>query len=143
MSVVKHFSKDLYPSIQDAVLEILDEHIVSEFGGATNRTPIYGSKALDEVLGFLAFNNIRHQYMKLPAPAGADCDELISVVWNYPGEIGHEVWYSQGATKHAYRVSITVVAETMEEIEDWVSTVEAVDIKDWAIDIKDWSVEEL
>lgn len=60
-----------------------------------------------------------------------------------PGEIGHEVWYSQGATKHAYRVSITVVSETMEEIEDWVSTVEAVDIKDWAIDIKDWSVEEL
>ena len=39
MSVAKYFSKDLYPSVQDAVLEILDEHIVSEFGGAANRTP--------------------------------------------------------------------------------------------------------
>ena len=57
MSVVKHFSKDLYPSVQDAVLEILDEHIVSEFGGATNRTPIYGSKALDEVLGISQLQN--------------------------------------------------------------------------------------
>lgn len=66
MSVIKHFSKDLYPSIQDAVLEILDEYIVSGFGGAENYTPIYGSKALDDVLGFLAFNNIQHQYMKLP-----------------------------------------------------------------------------
>lgn len=134
MSVAKYFSKDLYPSVQDAVLEILDEHIVSEFGGAANRIPIYGSKALDEVLDFLAFNNIQHRYMKLPAPAGADCDELIAVVWNHPGEIGHEVWYSQSATKHAYRVSITVVAETMEEIEDWITTVDTVDIRDWSVD---------
>ena len=143
MSVVKSYDKSIYPCVQDAILEILDEHLVSGFGEPGKSTPIYGNKALDEVLNFLCVNNIQHQFMVLPAPAGADCDELISVVWNYPGEIGHEVWYSQGATKHAYRVSITVVAETMEEIEDWVSTVEAVDIKDWAIDIKDWSVEEL
>ena len=134
MSVIKHFSKDLYPRIQDAVLEILDEYIVSGFGGAENYTPIYGSKALDDVLSFLAFNNIQHQYMKLPAPAGADCDELISVVWNEPGEVGHEVWYSQGATKHAYRVYMTVVAETKEEVEDWVVTIDGMDIKDWSVE---------
>lgn len=134
MSVIKHFSKDLYPRIQDAVLEILDEHIVSGFGGAENYTPIYGSKALDDVLSFLAFNNIQHQYMKLPAPAGADCDELISVVWNESGEVGHEVWYSQAATKHAYRISMTVVAETKEEVEDWVVTMDGMDIKDWSVE---------
>lgn len=143
MSMVKQLNKDLYPCIKDAISEILNKYLVSSFGEPGNSTPIYGSKALDEVLGFLAFNNIQHQYMKLPAPAGEDCDELISVVWNEPGEVGHEVWYSQSATKHVYRVSITVAAETMEEIEDLVSTVEAVDIKDWAIDIKDWSVEEI
>lgn len=134
MSVIKHFSKDLYPSIQDAVLEILNEHIVSSFSAAENYTLIYGSKALDDVLGFLAFNNIPHQYMKLPAPAGADCDELISVVWNGPGEVGHEVWYSQGATKHAYRIYMTVVAETKEEVEDWVVTLDGMDIKDWSVE---------
>lgn len=134
MSIVKNYDKNIYPCIQDAVLEILDEHIVSHFGGVKNYTPIYGSKALDEVLGFLVFNNIQHQYMKLSAPAGADCDELISVVWNYPGDIGQEVWYAQGATKHAYRVSITVVAETKEEVEDWVTTMDGMDIKDWSVE---------
>ena len=91
MSVLKYLNKNLYPCIHDAVLEILDGHIVSSFGSSKNHTSIYGSKALDEVLEFLAFNNIQHQYIKLPAPAGADCDELISVVWNEPGEVGHEV----------------------------------------------------
>ena len=85
-------------------------------------------------MSFLAFNNIQHQYIKLPAPAGADCDELISVVWNEPGEVGHEVWYSKGATKHAYRVSMTVVAETKEEVEDWAATMDGMDIKDWSVE---------
>ena len=134
MSIVKQFNKDLYPCIQDAISKILDKHIVSGFGNIENFTPIYESNALDDVLSFLAFNNIQHQYIKLSAPTGADCDELISVVWNEPGEVGHEVWYSKGATKHAYRVSMTVVAETKEEVEDWAATMDGMDIKDWSVE---------
>lgn len=134
MSMVKNFSKDLYPCIQDAISKILDKHIVSGFGNIENFTPIYESNALDDVLSFLAFNNIQHQYIKLPAPAGANCDELISVVWNEPGEVGHEVWYSKGITKYAYRVSMTVVAETKEEVEDWAATMDGMDIKDWSVE---------
>ena len=132
--MVKQLNKDLYPCIQDAISKILDKHIISGFGSIENFTPIYESNALDEVLSFLAFNNIQHQYIKLPAPTGADCDELISVVWNEPGEVGHEVWYSKGATKHAYRVSMTVVAETKEEVEDWAATMDGMDIKDWSVE---------
>ena len=134
MSTVKQFNKDLYPCIQDAISKILDKHIVSGFGNIENFTPIYESNALDDVLSFLAFNNIQHQYIKLPTPAGANCDELISVVWNEPGEVGHEVWYSKGATKYAYRVSMTVVAETKEEVEDWAATMDGMDIKDWSVE---------
>lgn len=134
MSMVKNFSKDLYPCIQNAISEILNEHLVSSFGDPNNSTPIYGSDALDRVLTLLCVNNIQHQYTKLPAPAGADCDELISVVWNELGEVGHEVWYSKGATKHAYRVSITVVAETKEEVEDWAATMDGIDINDWSVE---------
>ena len=134
MSIVKQFNKDLYPCIQDAISKILDKHIVSGFGNIENFTPIYERNALDDVLSFLAFNNIQHQYIKLPAPTGADCDELISVVWNEPGEVGHEVWYSKGATKHAYRVSMTVVAETKEEVEDWTATMDGMDIKNWSVE---------
>ena len=59
---------------------------------------------------------------------------LFLVVWNEPGEVGHEVWYSKGATKYAYRVSMTVVAETKEEVEDWVATMDGMDIKDWSVE---------
>lgn len=134
MSVVKHFNKDLYPSIQDAVLEILDEHLVSGFGEPGKSTPIYGHKALDEVLNFLCVNNIQHQFMVLPAPANADCDELISLVWNEPGVVGHEAWYSRGKTKKAFRVTATIIAETKEEVEDWISYVNEVDITDWSVE---------
>lgn len=68
MSALKDLNKNLYPCINDAVLEILDEHIVSSFGSLKNHTPIYGSKALDEVLEFLAFNNIQHQYKNYRLP---------------------------------------------------------------------------
>ena len=134
MSIVKQFNKDLYPCIQDAISKILDKHIISGFGDIENFTPIYESNALDDVLSFLAFNNIQHQYIKMPAPAGANCDELISVVWNEPSEFGHEVWYSKGATKHAYRVSMTVAAETKEEVENWAATMDGMDIKDWSVE---------
>ena len=134
MGVVKHFSKDLYPSIQDAILEILDEHLVSGFGEGDKYTPIYGSKALDDALSFLAFNNIQHQFMILPAPANTDCDELISLVWSEPGSVGHEAWYSKGKIKKAYKITATVIAETKEEIEDWLSCIEEIDIIDWGVE---------
>lgn len=133
MSAIKHFNKDLYPSIQDAVLEILDEHLVSGFGELGKSTPIYGNKALDEVLNFLCVNNIQHQFMILPAPANADCDELISLVWNEPGAVGHEAWYSKGKTKKAFKVTATIIAETKEEVEDWISYVNEVDVIDWSV----------
>ena len=68
MSIVKNFRKDLYPCIQDAISEILDKHIVSGFGNIENFTPIYESNALDDVLSFLAFNNIQHQYKNYRLP---------------------------------------------------------------------------
>jgi len=139
MSVIKNFSKDLYPSIQDAILEILDEYIVSGFNGTGfNRTdsyvPIYSYKALNDILDFLAFNNIQHQYMKLPAPAGADCDELISLVWSEPGAVGHETWYSQGHGQKVYRVCLTMHAEDETEIEAWISNVDEMKILDWSVE---------
>ena len=134
MSMVKQFNKDSHHCVHDEISEILDKHIISGFGNIENFTPIYESNALDDVLSVLAFNNIQHQYIRIPAPAGADYYELISVVWNESGEIGHEVWYSQCATKHAYRVSMTVVAETKEEVEDWAATMDGMDIKDWSIE---------
>lgn len=134
MSMVKNFSKDLYPCIQDAILEILNEHLVSSFGEAGNSTPIYSSKALDEVLTFLCANNIQHQFIVLPTPLNADYDELISLVWSEPGAIGHEVWYSKGKTSKAFRVTATIIAKTKEEVEEWISNVNEVDIKDWSVE---------
>lgn len=134
MSVVKNYDKNIYPSIQDAILEILDEHLVSGFGEPGKSTPIYDHKALDEVLNFLCVNNIQHQFMVLPAPANADCDELISLVWNEPSAVGHEAWYSKGKTKKAFRVTATIIAETKEEVEDWISYVDEVDVTDWSVE---------
>lgn len=134
MSLIGHFNKDSHLSVQDAVLEILREHAVSGFVGADNYTPVYGNRALDDILDFLATNNIQHQFMVLPAPANADCDELISLVWNEPGAVGHEAWYSKGKTKKAFRVTATIIAETKEEVEDWISYVNEVDITDWSVE---------
>lgn len=134
MSMAKNYDKSIYSSVQDAILEILDEHLVSGFGESGEPTPIYGHKALEEVLNFLCVNNIQHQFMVLPAPANADCDELISLVWNEPGAVGHEAWYSKGKTKKAFRVTATIIAETKEEVEDWISYVDEVDITDWSVE---------
>lgn len=134
MSVIKHFNKDLYPSIQKAISEILKEHIVSNFNEAGNYATVYSGKALDDILGFLAFNDIQHQYIRLPAPTGINCDEIISIVWNYHGEVGHEIWYSKGYVKNTFHVDITIIAETEEEIEKWVSNIDNMDILDWRIE---------
>ena len=66
MSKVKSLDKSLYPSIYDAVYEIMDKHLLV---AADN--PIYHAKALEEVCFFLAENDIKHQYTIIPAPAGA------------------------------------------------------------------------
>lgn len=134
MSMVKNLSKDLYPSIHGAILEILNEHLVSSFGETGNPTPIYSSKAFDEVLTFLCVNNIQHQFIVLPTPLNADYDKLISLVWSEPGAIGHEVWYSKGKINKAFRVTVTIIAETKEEVEDWISNVNEVDTKDWSVE---------
>lgn len=133
MSVIKQFSRNLYPSIEDAVLEILDEHIVSGFGDPDEPTPVYGSKVLNEVFDFLAFNDIQHQFMILPVPANVDCNELISLVWHEPGAVGHMAWYSKGKTKKAFKVTATIIAETKEEVEDWISYIDEVDVTDWSV----------
>lgn len=133
MSVTKNFSKEPYPSIHDAVLEILDRHLVSGFDTKHKLIPIYGGKALDEVLFFLASNNIQHQYTIMPAPHGAACDEVIVLAWDEHGAIGQESWYSKGRTKF-FRIVATIAAESQEEIEDWLSGVEEVQLKDWSVE---------
>lgn len=82
----------------------------------------------------MATNNIQHQFVILPAPANADCDELISLVWSEPGKMGHEAWYSKGKTKKLFRVTATIIAETKEEVEDWISYVDEVDLMDWSVE---------
>ena len=133
MSVVKHFSKELYPSIHDAVLEILDGHLVSGFDTKHKLIPIYGGKALDEVLFFLASNNIQHQYTIMPAPYGVDCDEVIFLAWDEHGAIGQKSLYSKDRTKF-FRIVATIAAESQEDVEDWLSTVEEVQLKDWSVE---------
>ena len=134
MSIVKQLNKDLQSCIQDPISQILNIHLVSSFGEPGNSTPIYGSKALDEVLTFLCVNNIQHQFIVLPTPLNVDYDELISLVWSESGAIGHEVWYSKGKTSKAFRVTATIIAKTKEEVEEWISNINEVDIKDWSVE---------
>lgn len=134
MSVIKHFNKDLYPSIQKAISEILKEHIVSNFNEADNYATVYSGKALDDILGFLAFNDIQHQYIRLPASTSVNCDEIILIAWEYHGEVGHEAWYSKGYLKNTFHVDITIIAEAEEEIEEWISNIDNMDILDWSVE---------
>ena len=131
MSKVKSLDKSLYPSIYDAVYEIMDRHLLV---AADN--PIYHAKALEEVCFFLAENNIQHQYTIIPAPAGAECDEIISLMWVDGASIGHEVWYSHGYafSKNYYRVSLVVAADNNEEIVNWISNIDEVDVCDWSVE---------
>ena len=136
MTKVKALDRSLYPSISDAIYEIMDKHLLV---AADN--PIYGGKALSEVLFFLCENNILHQYTTIPAPAGAECDEIISLVWMEEKTYGNEVWYSRGKTgKNNYRVTLAVEAEALYKVEDWVATLT---YNNDEIDVTDWSVEEV
>lgn len=132
MSKIQSYDKNSYPSITDAIHEILNKHLLV--------AGIYDAKALEEICFFLAQNNIQHEYVIVPALRDAECDEVISLVWMEPGAVGNEVWYSRGkAKKNTYRVRLTVRANSLEEVEDWASTLVCDDDVD--IDIEDWSAE--
>lgn len=135
MSQTKSFDKNLYPCITDAIYEIMDKHLLV---AADN--PIYHAKALEEVCFFLAENDIQHQYTILPAPAGAECDEIVSLMWVDGASCGNEVWYSRGktCTKKLHKLTIVVVADDVEDIESWLSDAEANNIE-----LIDWEREEL
>lgn len=131
MSKVKSFDKNLYPSVYDAIYEIMDKHLLV---AADN--PIFHAKALEEACFFLAENDIQHQYTIIPAPAGAECDEIISLMWVDGASYGNEVWYSRGKAfpKNHYRVSLVVAAENNEEIVNWISNIDEFDVCDWSIE---------
>ena len=135
MTKVKSFDRNLYPCITDAIYEIMDRHLL-----VTANNSIYGAKALEEVCFFLAENDIQHQYTIIPAPAGAECDEIISLMWVDDASYGNEVWYSRGktCTKKLHKLTIVVAADDVEDIESWLSDAEANDIE-----LIDWKREEL
>lgn len=131
MSKVKSFDKNLYPSVYDTIYEIMDKHML-----VFADNPIFHAKALEEACFFLAENDIQHQYTIIPAPAGAECDEIISLMWVDGASYGNEVWYSRGKAfpKNHYRVSLVVAAENNEEIVNWISNIDEVDVCDWSVE---------
>ena len=125
MGFVNNYDKSLYPSIKDAITFILDGHLLDV------KNAIYGGAALNEVLFFLAENDIQHTFIKTPAPAGALCDEVISLVWSEPGAIGNEVWYSRGVTeaKKVHKLSIIIAADDVSNIEAWLNDADDYDME--------------
>lgn len=130
MSKIKSYDKNLYPSTEDAIWEILDRHMID-----AGEPPIYSAKALENVCLFLAENDIPHSYTLLSAPSDAKCDELVSLIWHEAGKVGNEVWYTYGKnfSKKNYRLSLTVSAEGLEDIQDWIylSDLKGVGVLDW------------
>lgn len=130
MSKIKNYDKSLYPSIEDAILEILDKHMID-----VGEPPVYSAKALENVCFFLAENDIPHSYTLLSAPPDAKCDELVSLIWHEDGKVENEVWYTYGKnfSKKNYRLSLTVSAEKLEDIQDWIylSDMKGVEVLDW------------
>jgi hypothetical protein len=130
MSKVKSFDKNLYPSVYDAIYEIMDRHLLV---AADN--PIYHATALEDICFFLAENGIQHQYIITGAPTD-EYDQIISLVWQEGASIGHEVWCSRGHafSKNYYRVSLVVAADNNEEIVNWISNIDEVDVCDWSVE---------
>lgn len=130
MSKIKGYDKSLYLSIEDAIREVLDKHMID-----AGEPPIYSAKALENVCFFLAENDIPHSYTLLPAPPDAKCNELVSLIWHEAGKVGNEVWYTYGKnfSKKNYRLSLTVSAENLEDIQDWIylSDLKGVEVLDW------------
>ena len=130
MSKVKSFDRSLCPSIYDAIYEIMNKHLLV---AADN--PIYHATALEEVCFFLAENDIQHQYIITGAPTD-EYDEIISLVWLEGASIGHEVWYSRGLAffKNCYRVSLVVAADSNEEVVNWISNIDEIEVCDWSVE---------
>ena len=130
MSKFKIYDKSLYPSIENAIWEILDGHMID-----AGDPPVYSAKALENVCFFLAENDIPHSYTLLSAPPDAKCDELVSLIWHEDGKVGNEVWYTYGKnfSKKNYKLSLTVSAENLEDIQDWIylSDMKGVEVLDW------------
>lgn len=93
MSKIQSYDKNIYPCIRDAVYEIMDRHLL-----VAGDVSIYDAAALNDVLFFLCENGIKHEYITMPAPSRAECDEVISLVWMEDKDYGNEVWYSRGET---------------------------------------------
>ena len=131
MSKMNVYDKSLYPSISNAVYEIMDKHLLV----AANNS-IYHAKALEEVCFFLAENDIKHQYTILPAPAGAECDEIISLMWVDGASFANEIWYSRGKAfaKDHFRVTLVVAAESNEEVINWISNIDEIEVCDWSVE---------
>lgn len=131
MGQMKRFDKSLYPSVYDAIYEIMDKYLLV---AADN--PIYHAKALEEVCFFLAENDIQHQYTIIPAPAGAECDEIISLIWVDGASYGNEVWYSRGKAfaKDHFRVTLVIAAESNEEVVNWISNIDEIEVCDWSVE---------
>ena len=131
MSKVKSYDKNIYPCIRDAVYEIMDRHLLVK-----GTTSIYAASALNDVLFFLCENDIKHEYTVVPAPYGAECDEVISLVWMENKGCENEVWYSRGETeaKKNFQVNLVVSAKDECEIENWLANVSEVELMDWSVE---------
>lgn len=131
MSKIQIYDKNFYPCIRDAVYEIMDRHLL-----VAGNIPIYAATALNDALFFLCENDIKHEYTVIPAPYGAECDEIISLVWMEDRGCKNEVWYSRGETdtKKNFRVSLVVSAKDECEIENWLASVSEVEVMDWSVE---------
>ena len=131
MPKIQIYDKNIYPCIRDAVYEIMDRHLL-----VAGNTSIYAAAALNDVLFFLCENDIKHEYTVIPAPYGAECDKVISLVWMEDKGCENEVWYSRGETdsKKNFRVNLVVSAKDECEIENWLANVSEVELMDWSVE---------
>jgi hypothetical protein len=130
---IKNLDKSLYPSVKDAIWEILDRHCVFGVGEATVPS-FYSDRALNEVCCFLALNDIPHSYTITPAPTGLECGEIVSIAWYESGELKQEVWYTSNKNKRFFRTTLLIVAEDVQEVEDWISAIDNIDFKEWSVE---------
>lgn len=131
MARVKSLDKNLYPSISDAINGILDRYLISSI---KDDNAVYSTTALEEVCFFLCENDIGHQFMTIPAPAGVNFDEIVSLIWEEDDGSHNIIWYATKINKTVYRVTMLVLAETKQEIEDWLNSAEELEGLDWSVE---------
>ena len=117
MSQINNYDKNMFASIQDGIDKILEKYLIAE-----TKSSIYHFEALNEVCFFLAENDIEHQFTVVPAPSGAECDEIIALMWKDGASYGNRLWYSRGNTcaKTIHKLTITVAADDVEDIVRWI-----------------------